>query len=37
MILVTMGARWILRERVSAFRWAGIALIAVGVALVASS
>ena len=37
MILVTLGARWILRERVSAFRWTGIALIAIGVAMVASS
>jgi len=37
MILVTFGARYILKERVSAFRWAGIALIAAGVALVASS
>ncbi len=37
MILVTLGARWILKEPVSAFRWSGIGLIAVGVALVASS
>ncbi len=37
MILVTLGARWILKERVSALRWAGVGLIAVGIALVAAS
>ena len=37
MILVTLGARFALGERVSRLRWAGVALIAAGIALVAVS
>lgn len=37
MVLVTLGARFVLGERVSRLRWAGVALIAAGIALVAAS
>jgi drug/metabolite transporter (DMT)-like permease len=37
MVLVTLGARFALGERVSRLRWAGVALIAAGIALVAAS
>ena len=37
MVLVTLGARFVLGERVSRLRWAGVALIALGIALVAVS
>jgi undecaprenyl phosphate-alpha-L-ara4N flippase subunit ArnE len=36
-VLVMAASRWYLREPVTPHRWAGVALIAVGIALVAST
>jgi drug/metabolite transporter (DMT)-like permease len=36
-IVVVAASRWLLRERVSVYRWAGVALITLGIALVAST
>ena len=36
-IFVVAASRWLLRERVSVYRWAGVALIAAGIAMVAST
>lgn len=36
-VVVVAASRWLLREPVSLHRWAGVALIAIGIALVAST
>jgi transporter family protein len=33
-VLSTMGAKYILKERISSLRWAGICLVCIGVALI---
>ncbi len=36
-VVVVAASRWLLRERVSIYRWVGVALITAGIAMVAST